>query len=274
MKPLLKWAGGKRQLLPKILPLIPKFEGIYYEPFFGGGAVFFELKPKKAILNDINDELINLYNVFKNSHEINKLISILKFHEDNHSKNHFLSIRNIDRDPKFKHLDSTVRAARFLYLNKACFNGLYRVNSKGFFNVPFNNSVRVDLVDDDNFLKLEKYLKENNINFHSKNYQDVLKNITDKDFVYFDPPYDVIDDKNSFTTYSSYKFGKEEQIKLANYCNELSSNGVKWLLSNHDTKLIQQLYIGYKIDVVPAKRMINSNASKRGFVNEVLIRNY
>jgi len=274
MKPILKWAGGKRQLSSLIIPLVPKIINKYYEPFFGGGAIFFELSPKKAILNDINGELVNLYNVFLDSKLLEEFIALLRIHEKNHSKEYFYKIREMDRMPDFQNLPRLIRAARILYLNKSCFNGLYRVNSDGYFNVPFNNADKVNLVDELNFWEISSFFASNEVTFHSEDFEKVVSNSKKGDFVYFDPPYDVIRDKQSFTTYSKESFGEDEQKRLSEVCTELDKRGVSWLLSNHNTPLINSLYSKFIINVIQARRMINSKGNQRGHVDEVLIRNY
>ena len=274
MKPILKWAGGKRQLSTLIIPLIPKKMETYYEPFFGGGAIFFELSPKKSILNDINVELVNLYNVFLDSKLLEEFKALLRIHEKNHSKEYFYKIREMDRIPDFQSLPRLIRAARILYLNKSCFNGLYRVNSDGYFNVPFNNADKVNLVDELNYREISTFFASNEVTFNSEDFEKVVSNSKKGDFVYFDPPYDVIRDKQSFTTYAKESFGEIEQTRLAKVCNELDKRGVHWLLSNHNTPLINSLYSKFHINVIQARRMINSKGNQRGHVDEVLIRNY
>ena len=274
MKPILKWAGGKRQLAKFILPLIPKGINKYYEPFFGGGAIFFELSPKKSILNDINTELINLYKVFLDSKLLEEFIALLRIHEKNHSKEYFYKIREMDRMTDFLIQPKLKRAARILYLNKSCFNGLYRVNSEGYFNVPFNNAEKVNLVDELNFREISNFFASNEVTFYSEDFEKIVSNSKKGDFVYFDPPYDVLRDKQSFTTYAKDSFGELEQTRLARVCTELDNRGVQWLLSNHNTPLINSLYSKFKINVIQAKRMINSKANQRGHVDEVLIKNY
>jgi DNA adenine methylase len=274
MKPILKWAGGKRQLAAKILELIPSYEGTYYEPFFGGGAIFFYQAPKVAVLNDINSEIVNLYNIFFNNHLLKEFTDLLLIHQENHSKEYYFKIREMDRGPDFKNFDKVIKAARIMYLNKACFNGLYRVNSSGYFNVPFNGNKKVNLVQSENFIEISDFFQRNKIQFLSSDFEVVLKDTNKGDFVYLDPPYDVLRDKQSFTTYAKEVFGEAEQIRLANTCKQLHLKGVKWLLSNHNTPLINSLFSDFSIQIVKAKRMINSNSSERGFVDEVLIKNY
>lgn len=274
MKPILKWAGGKRQISNLILPHIPEIKGTYFEPFFGGGAIFFDLSPNKAVLNDINAELVNLYDVFFDNQKLEELVKLLRIHEENHSKEFFYQIRELDRSSNYLETSPVVRAARVLYLNKACFNGLYRVNSNGYFNVPFNNSKKVNLCDELNFNEIAKFFQNNSITFSSLDFEEVVKKAKKNDFVYFDPPYDFIREKQSFTTYAKESFGAGEQKRLSYICSELDKKGVKWLLSNHNTPYINNIYKNFTIQVIQAKRMINSKADQRGFVDEVLIRNY
>jgi DNA adenine methylase len=274
MKPILKWAGGKRQLLKVILNELPKKFNSYFEPFFGGGALFFELLPKTAYINDINDELINLYRIFQSPKLVLSLIQELRRHEQLHSKDFYYQIRELDRSPNFKKLSKVKRAARILYLNKACFNGLYRVNSKGFFNVPFNGKDKVKLFDSSNFQQISDYFKANSIKLFVGDFAEVLKNARKGDFVYLDPPYDFIEEKSSFTAYAKENFTQYDQTRLSNICIELNNKGVFWLLSNHDTKNIRNLFKNFNIKSVKANRLINSDASKRDKIEEVLIKNY
>jgi DNA adenine methylase len=275
MKPIIKWAGGKRQLLPVLLNNLPnKYNGAYYEPFFGGGALFFELAPKVSHINDINEDLIGLYKVFFQKEELHELIKLLDKHEKNHSKDYYYLVRSQDRNKNYTSNSRVFKAARLIYLNKSCFNGLYRVNSKGYFNVPFNNNKKVNLYEKENFLEINDFFSKNTIHISSLNYIESLKGIKKGDFVYFDPPYDDLADKKSFTSYSKFGFEKENQIQLANLFKELSKKGVYCMLSNHDTELIKTLYSEFKIVKVKAQRLINSNVNGRKSINEVLVKNY
>lgn len=275
MKPIIKWAGGKRQLLPVLLKNLPeKYNGTYYEPFFGGGALFFELAPKIAHINDINQDLIGLYKVFFQKKELHELIKLLDKHEKNHSKDYYYLVRSQDRNKNYTSNSRVFKAARLIYLNKSCFNGLYRVNSKGYFNVPFNNNKKVNLYEKENFLEINDFFSKNTIHISSLNYIESLKGIKKGDFVYFDPPYDDLEDKKSFTSYSKFGFTKENQIQLANLFKELSNKGVYCMLSNHDTELIKTLYSEFKIVKVKAQRLINSNVNGRKAINEVLVKNF
>ncbi|MDD3150609.1 MAG: DNA adenine methylase [Candidatus Gastranaerophilales bacterium] len=266
--PVIKWAGGKRQLLFEIQKNMPKSYKRYFEPFIGGGAVFFETQPKNAYISDINEELVNLYSVIQNNP--NDLIENLYKYEN--SKEYFLKIRGIDRESKYKKWSAIQKASRFIYLNRTCFNGLYRVNSKGEFNVPFGNYSNPRIVDEDNILNCSKLLKETEIK--CADFSAILNCVEKGDFVYFDPPYVPLNDTSSFTSYTKEGFGIDMQFKLRDVCDELDSKGVKFLLSNSDTKIINELYLSYNIKKVFASRAINANAKGRGKIMEVLVRNY
>lgn len=274
MHPFVKWAGGKGQLLTKLKELMPESFGAYFEPFVGGGALFFDIAPKKAYINDSNSELICVYDCFKNEDDFNSLLEELDKHEQMHSEEHYYEVREMDKNPFFSNLPIYVRAARMLYLNKSCFNGLYRVNSKGFFNVPSGKKDKVRTYDRSNMLAIKEYFYQNNINVFNGDYTECLTYAKEGDFVYFDPPYDTLEDKDSFTAYSKDSFGKDEQRRLAEVFAELANKGVKVMLSNHNTKFIRELYKDYNIHFIEAKRMINSDASKRGPIEEVIITNY
>ncbi|MDE8125352.1 Dam family site-specific DNA-(adenine-N6)-methyltransferase [Erysipelothrix rhusiopathiae] len=273
-KPFVKWAGGKTQLLDKIKGRMPEKYNTYYEPFIGGGALLFNITPRNAVINDFNSELISTYKSFQNKKELAKLIELLKNHENNHSEEYFYKIREMDRVNGFKELSSVEKAARFVYLNKAGFNGLYRVNKKGQFNVPSGKKLKVNTFDSDNFKKIYEYFSDANISVLNGDFQEAVSNAQEGDFVYFDPPYDSFDEKESFTSYSKAGFGREEQFRLSTVFKELSNRGVKVMLSNHNTKYIQELYKDFNIEIIFAKRMINSKANGRGNVEEVLITNY
>ncbi|MFA7436495.1 MAG: DNA adenine methylase [Bacilli bacterium] len=271
MKPILKWVGGKKQLLPHIQKKLPNNFKTYYEVFFGGGAVFFHIKPKKAVINDFNSELINLYKVIKANPQ--ELIDDLKTHVN--EADYFYKIRSYDRDPIFYNkLTSVKKASRILYLNKTCYNGLYRVNSQGQLNAPFGRYVNPKICDEENILDISSFLNNNDIEILDLDFEKSLNNASEGDFVYLDPPYDPLTDTAAFTGYNAGGFGKPDQIRLRNICNELNEKGVKFLLSNSDTKFIRELYSDYNIDVVFARRSINSKGEKRGEIPELLISNY
>lgn len=274
LKPFVKWAGGKTQILNKIKEYLPDSFNNYYEPFVGGGALLFELAPKVAIINDTNQELICVYKCLKDESMYINLIDLLKDYESKHSEEFFYKIREMDRNENFYNTSILVRAARMIYLNKACFNGLYRVNSKGYFNVPSAKKAKVKIFDKDNLDALHQYFMNNKIIISNEDYSKVVEETKPEDFVYFDPPYDTLDSKDSFTAYSKDSFGKKQQRELYEVFKKLTARGVKVMLSNHNTKFINELYKEYNIHVIEAKRMINSKADGRGFVQEVIITNY
>ena len=266
--PIVKWVGGKRQLMLELLKNMPKSYNRYFEPFIGGGALFFELQPENACISDINEELINLYSVVRDN--VDGLIKDLNKHEV--SKEYFLKIRSLDRKKKYQRLSNVERASRFIYLNRTCFNGLYRVNSQGQFNVPFGNYKNPRILDENNLLNCSQLLK--NTEICCADFSIILNKVQKGDFVYFDPPYVPLTETSSFTSYTKDGFNIEMQFKLRDICNELNSMGVKFMLSNSDTKFTNELYANYEIKKVLAYRAVNANANGRGKITEVLVRNY
>ncbi|MDD2633904.1 MAG: DNA adenine methylase [Bacteroidales bacterium] len=270
--PFLKWVGGKRQLIPSIVGVLPKNikEYNYFEPFIGGGAILFHLQPKNAVINDSNEELINVYQVIKNN--LDELIIDLKRHKN--EAEYFYQIRSIDRTEKFKKLTSIQRASRIIYLNKTCFNGLYRVNNAGEFNAPFGRYKNPNIVNEPTLKAVNKYLNLNNIVMHSGDYSELLKQADEKSFIYLDPPYHPISENSNFTGYVQGGWDMWDQVRLRETCDLLNSKGIKFLLSNSSATFIKDQYKDYHISVVQANRMINSNGAARGEVDELLIRNY
>ena len=274
MHPFVKWAGGKTQLLDRIHELMPKEYNHYYEPFIGGGALLFSVAPKDFTINDFNSELIQAYKCFTNDEDFKKLVERLNYHQEHHSDEHYYEVREMDKDLNFLMLPIYERAARMIYLNKSCFNGLYRVNSKGFFNVPSGKKKKVVCYEEENLEEIRRFFSASKFEILNGDFQDAIKNAKKGDFVYFDPPYDTWEDKDSFTSYAKNPFGKEEQKRLADVYKGLSEKGAFVMLSNHNTEYIRELYKDFHIHVVEAKRMINSKASGRGNVEEVIITNY
>ncbi|WP_137743653.1 DNA adenine methylase [Robertmurraya siralis] len=274
-KPFLKWAGGKRQLLPYIRNKIPKKIGTYYEPFIGAGAVLFDLQPKKAIINDVNSELANVYHVVKDHFE--ELITELKMHEENNNSEYFYEIRDLDRvQRRYDSLSSIEKAARMIYLNKTCFNGLFRVNSQGQFNVPFGKYKNPQIVNELVLKGVHNYLRANEVSILNVDFEEAVEPAKKGDFVYFDPPYDPISDTSSFTGYSLNGFSRDDQLRLRDLCVKLDKKGCKFLLSNSATEYIKGIYNekGFHVEIVSATRNINSIASKRGKIDEVVVMNY
>lgn len=270
--PILKWVGGKRQLLDRIEPLIPKCS-TYYEPFIGGGAVLFSRQPEKAVINDSNQELINVYLTIKEEPEA--LIEKLNEHKEKNSEDYFYRIRALDRDKKvFEHMTNVERAARSIYLNKTCYNGLFRVNSSGEFNSPWGRYKNPNITNETTINALHSYFNKANIIIKCGDYRVALKGIRKGAFVYLDPPYMPISSSASFTGYTAGGFGEKEQIILKEQCDALNAKGIQFLLSNSSCPFIENLYKDYIIEHVNAKRAINANPEKRGDIREVLVRNY
>ncbi len=268
--PIVKWVGGKRQLLPIIIKRIPAYTK-FYEPFAGGCAVLFELQPKNAVINDSNAELINVYQVIKNN--VEELIKHLKRHKN--APEYYYQIRELDRDQKvYSGLSSIEKASRLLYLNKTCFNGLFRVNSAGEFNSPFGSYSNPNIVNEITLRAVSYYFNTANIVFKTGDFAACLTGIREKAFVYFDPPYDPVSHSSNFTGYTRGGFNTEEQVRLKSVCDTLHAKKIKFLLSNSATPFIKKLYQDYTIEIVRSKRSINSNAMLRGEIDEVLVRNY
>ena len=273
-KPFVKWVGGKRQLLQQFrdMGLYPPddFDPVtnsYFEPFVGGGAVFFDLLPKKAELSDLNSELVITYNVIKD--DVDALIKSLKKHK--YDKEYYLKVRA--KDPK--ELPDLDVASRFIFLNRTCFNGMYRVNSRGGFNVPFGKYTNPIICDEENLQKVSKALKK--VTIKNQDYKNVLKKAKKGDFVYFDPPYYPVSKTASFTSYTADSFLDKEQTELRDTFVELHKRGCYVMLSNSDTPFINEIYSGIKgvkVSKVAAGRAINSKATKRGKISEVLVTNY
>lgn len=269
--PVLKWVGGKRQLLNELTPLLPKEIKIYCEPFIGGGALLFNMQPQTAYVNDINKDLILVYTVIRD--HIEELISILS--EFKNESEFFYSVRDWDRDKaKYSSLNDIEKAARIIYLNKTCYNGLYRVNHSGEFNSPFGNYKNPNIMNEPVLRAVHSYFNTAVIHFSSVDYEEVLTSIPKGTFVYLDPPYDPVSSTSNFTGYARGGFSRNEQIRLRQCCDNLTDRGIQFMMSNSATEFIFDQYKKYNITIVKAKRAINSVASKRGDVNEVVVRNY
>ncbi|NVM17833.1 MAG: DNA adenine methylase [Candidatus Lokiarchaeota archaeon] len=266
--PFLKWAGGKRQLISQMDKFFPKNYNKYIEPFIGGGAVFFHLLPVKSIISDNNPDLVNCYNVIKEN--VEGLIKSLKKHR--YEKEYYYEIRALDRDKKnYAELSDVEKASRSIYLNKSGYNGLYRVNSKGFFNVPFGRHKNPKICDEENLRKVSQVLK--NVKVYLGSFEVCLDFAEKDDFVYLDPPYYPLSDTALFTSYTKNNFDESSQIKLFEVFKELNRRGCNIMLNNSYSEFILDLYKDFKIVTLRAKRNINSNSLKRGFINEVLILN-
>ena len=291
-KPFLKWAGGKTQLISSIEsslhPDILKNNFTYIEPFVGSGAVLFWIlnnfkNLKKAVINDINSDLINTYRTIATSP--NELISVLKDLQSD-----FHSLQNNEEEKKLyyyqnrelyntRSTDNTTQAALFIFLNRTCFNGLYRVNSKNLFNVPMGSYKAPTICDAQNILAVSNSLQK--VEILNGDYTDTLNHAEDNSFFYFDPPYKPLSNTSSFNSYAKEDFNDAEQIRLRDFCSKLETLGHKWMLSNSDVKgkdvndtFFDEIYSEFSISRVKATRRINANAEKRGELNELLITNY
>ena len=269
--PVVKWVGGKRQLLSVLTPLLPRKITTYCEPFLGGGALLFSRQPQIAVVNDINYELILMYEVIRDDVE-GLIIELGKYKNES---SYYYEIRDLDRDKgKFLSLSRIERAARIIYLNKTCYNGLYRVNNAGEFNSPFGSYRSPNIVNAPTLRAVHQYFQQASIVFTSGDYAGALSDLGKGAFVYLDPPYDPISNTSNFTGYSRSGFSRDDQVRLRECCDELHRRGIKFMLSNSATDFIMELYSAYDISIVQAKRAINSNASGRGGVDEVVVRNY
>jgi len=267
-----KWVGGKRQLLKEIEQHLPDRNSHYYEPFIGGGAVLFHLQPRKAVINDTNSELVNLYRIIQARPE--ELIEDLRKHRN--EEDYFYHTRALDRDKAvYAGLTEVERASRIIFLNKTCFNGLFRVNSAGEFNTPFGRYKNPKIVNDITIRAISSYFNENNVEIRNTDFEAALDGIKAGSFVYFDPPYDPVSTSANFTGYTKGGFDRNEQLRLKQLCDRLDGMGVKFLLSNSATDFIKELYSGYnELVTVSATRAVNSKAEGRGAVDEVLVRNF
>lgn len=270
LEPFIKWAGGKRQLLDALGEYVPAQINTYYEPFVGGGALLFYLLPEKAVINDINKELINTYSFIKsNPDEFMKILSQLDNVPENSFKEHYYTVREQYNSKIKNNIYDIEMAAMFVFVNKHCFNGLYRVNKQGYFNVPYNNSTSASF-SKENISAISSYLQ--NTAILNGDFEAACQNAKKGDFVFFDSPYAPLN-SSSFDGYTKAGFSEEEHIRLAKLFAELTAKGCKCLLTNHNTGLIQSLYSEYYIEEVNVFRHINSNPSKRTG-KEVIIRNY
>lgn len=272
MKPFTKWTGGKRKLLPQLLALMPEHYNTYYEPFVGGGALFFELAPENAVINDYNSELINAYRQIQESPV--ELLDLLREHERNNSKDYYLNIRSADRDERIINMTNVERAARLIYMLRVNFNGLYRVNAKNQFNVPYGRYRNPKIVDVDLIHELSEYLNENNIQILNEDFQQAVDGAEEGDFVYFDPPYIPLTETSSFTSYTHEGFSYEEQVRLRDTFIDLTNRGVQVMLSNSSSDLAIELYQDFNIHYVETMRTNGATNVSRGIITEIIVTNY
>ncbi len=267
---MLKWAGGKGQLLAQYDRWLPRRYGAYFEPFVGSAAVFFHMLPRadqrRVRLSDVNEDLIGVYRVLQT--DLEGLVQRLDLHRLRHSEEYFYQVRS--QDPGS--MDPTDRAARTIYLNKTCYNGLYRVNSSGLFNVPFGRYQNPSILVEPRLRAAAQALQ--GVELGVEGFESVLEHAREDDFVYFDPPYQPLNTTSSFTAYTRWSFGEEEQVRLARVFSELAGRGVKVMLSNSNTPLVKSLYQGFRIHRVRANRCINSKADCRRAITELLVASF
>ena len=262
--PFIKWAGGKSRLLEQLSALLPTQVDRYFEPFVGGGALFFGLQPDNAVLSDVNEELIHLYQTVRD--DVESLIADLQRHR--YERTYYYMVRALDP----LRLSTIERASRMVYLNRTCFNGLYRVNRRGHFNVPFGRYTNPSICQTDKLRAASEAL--DGVTIEVRNYAAVLDAASEGDFVYFDPPYDPISRTANFTSYTQGDFGSDDQRRLADLFAKLDAKGVQCMLSNSDTPFVRELYADFNIDTVLAPRAISRSAKGRQPVHEVVVRNY
>jgi DNA adenine methylase len=276
LKPYLKWAGGKRQLLPEIRRYLPASldKCTYYEPFVGAGAVLFDVQPPKALINDANADLIMTYRVIRD--HIEALITALQAHKNRNTEAYYYEVRAQDRDlAEYGRLGAVEKAARLIFLNKTCYNGLYRVNSQGLFNVPYGRYKNPAICEEPVLRAVHRYLSDYKIRIVQGDFEEAVKTCSSGSFVYFDPPYHSPDNSN-FTGYQAGGFDEAEQIRLRDTFTRLTRQRVLCLLSNADTPFIRDIYQDRRFEIVSvmAKRSINAAGAGRGTVQEVLIKNW
>ena len=272
LQPFTKWTGGKRQLLGELKSYMPETYGRYFEPFVGGGALFFDLAPEQAVINDFNEELINAYHQIKDNPA--DLIDLLMEHKENNSKDYYLELRSVDRDGRIDRMTGVERAARILYMLRVDFNGLYRVNSQNQFNVPYGRYKNPKIVDVELIYQISGYLNENDVEILQTDFAEAVADAQAGDFVYFDPPYIPLNETSSFTSYTHEGFSYKEQVRLRDTFKELTERGVYAMLSNSSNPLVEELYQDFNVHFVEAQRTNGAKSTSRGKISEILVTNY
>lgn len=267
-KPFLKWAGGKKQLLPQLLSRLPRHFHRYYEPMVGGGALFFYLAPQGAFLSDTNSELINAYKVLQSA--LDPLIVALRDHI--YQQEYYYQLRDADRLPEYANWSNVQKASRLIFLNKTCFNGLFRVNAKGYFNTPFGRYSNPRIVDELNLRLCHQALKGTTL--EATSFEQIAKTVKVDDFVYFDPPYATSGAGSPFTAYCAAGFDLAMHRELRDFCSFLNRQQVKFMLSNSFSPETIELFSAFRVETVQARRAINSKVEGRGEIKEIIVRNY
>ncbi len=272
IKPFTKWTGGKRKLLPNLIELMPETYNNYFEPFIGGGALFFELAPHHAVINDFNGELINAYKQVRDNPR--HLIKLLSVHQEKNSKEYYLDIRTADRDGRIEKMTDIERAARILYMLRVDFNGLYRVNAKNQFNVPYGRYKNPKIIDAELIYEVSQFLTENDIQIMQGDFEVAVENAVEGDLVYFDPPYIPLNETSSFTSYTHEGFSFDDQVRLRDTVRRLTERGVSVMVSNSSSPLAEELYQEFNIHYVEASRTNGAKSSSRGKIREIIVTNY
>lgn len=267
-RPFVKWAGGKAKLASALVAKMPPTYRNYHEPFLGGGALFFALQPTRALLSDINEELVITYQAVRDN--LDELIEELSYHR--YDRDYFYEVRSWDRLPDYQAMPPAKRAARFIFLNKTCFNGLYRVNARGHYNVPFGDYAAPRILDTENLTRCHRALQGTEITLSQ--YLSVEDRAQPGDLVYFDPPYAPLSTTSSFTGYTAGGFTHTDQRNLRDLCIRLDNKGVHFILSNSSAPAILELYQNFSIERIAVARAINATAGGRGKVDEVVVRNF
>lgn len=272
-RPFIKWAGGKGQLLAQLEPLFPGQFARYIEPFVGSGAVFFHLWNQKrltgqAFLYDNNEELVHAYRMVRD--RLDELVECLSVYQATHNPDTYYKIRNLDRQET--KLGNPERAARTIYLNHTCYNGLYRVNGKGQFNVPMGRYKNPAILNRSVLHSASEALQ--NVSIEAKDFREMVDVARQGDFFYFDPPYDPVSQTANFTSYTAGNFDAKDQKELAEVYARLTELGCRCMLSNSYTPFIMDLYSKFRIETVYARRAVNSKADRRGIIKEVVVLNY
>ncbi len=270
--PFVKWAGGKKQLLDRLRVRMPESYATYYEPFIGGGALFFDMQPRRAVINDTNWQLLNIYRQLKiDAEAVINAVNLLDAEPCDVDR--YLAMRKAyNQKITANELDAQC-AALMIWINKHCFNGLYRVNLKGLFNVPYNNRTGGTSIDENNLRNIGALFRNNDIEIRQGDFEAACSDIAPDDFVYFDSPYVPVSKTANFADYTKDGFSLKDHKRLADLYRRLDSMGVKAMLSNHNVPLVHELYDGFRIETVDVRRAINSDASKR-VGKEVIVTNY
>lgn len=268
MKPLIKWPGGKRRLVPQIVPFIGDCEGTYYEPFVGAGAVLLALCPKKAVIGDLNRDLVAVYEAVRDSPD--DLLDLLRAYQECVDAQTYYVVRARDREPGFRELPAVERAARLIYLNRTCYNGLYRVNSDGYCNMAYGSYDLPNVADAETVRMMHEYLTSADVSIRAGDFEETLADAREGDAVYLDPPYD-----GGFCGYTSKGFGRDDQRRLMETARRLSEEGVRVVISNADTPFVRELYSGFgRMWGITASRCIGPTAESRQRADELIICNW